>query len=112
VERIAGCEQDGPTSSRASAITGEITMLETVRMTQPKVQVREFVDEQRSAIAGSDRQDLVALGAVDPLFIMETVVFLEDRFGIRVPNEEMRLDSFRSVDAMTALVERLLPVAA
>jgi acyl carrier protein len=53
-----------------------------------------------------------SLGVVSSLFLMELVVFIEDRFAIRVPNEELRLASFRSVDAMTALVERLLPVAA
>ncbi len=81
-------------------------------MTTIKTQLQELVCERVAGVAAGGEQDLVALGAVDLLFIMEIVVFIEDRFGIRVPSAELRLDSFRSVDAMSALVERLLPVAA
>jgi methoxymalonate biosynthesis acyl carrier protein len=51
--------------------------------------------------------DLFASGLVSSLFAMELLVHLEGAFKISVPSEELRLDSFRTVQAMTALVLRL-----
>jgi methoxymalonate biosynthesis acyl carrier protein len=38
---------------------------------------------------------------------MELVVYLEEAFGVEVGGDELRLDNFRTVRAMTALVGRL-----
>jgi methoxymalonate biosynthesis acyl carrier protein len=52
--------------------------------------------------------DIFALGFVNSLFAMELVVFVETTFGFTVPNEELRLDNFRTADAVADLVERSL----
>lgn len=49
--------------------------------------------------------DIFALGFVNSLFAMELVMFLESTFDFTVPNEALRLDRFRSVHAMTGLVQ-------
>jgi methoxymalonate biosynthesis acyl carrier protein len=41
------------------------------------------------------------------LFALELVVHLENAFGVEVAGPELKLDNFRTVDAMTALVGRL-----
>ncbi|HEX6357943.1 acyl carrier protein, partial [Actinophytocola sp.] len=48
--------------------------------------------------------DLFSAGVVTSLFAMELVVYLEEAFGVEVSGDELRLDNFRTVHAMTALV--------
>lgn len=52
--------------------------------------------------------DIFALGFVNSLFAMELVVFVESTFAITVSNDELRLDNFRTADAVADLVERSL----
>lgn len=54
---------------------------------------------------GTD-EDVFSLGYINSLFAMELVMFIEKTFGIAVPNDELRIDNFRTVDAMTGLVDR------
>ena len=56
-------------------------------------------------------QDIFSLGYINSLFAMELVMFIEKTFSMTVPNEELRIDNFRTVDAMSALVERIRPAA-
>ncbi|GAA1312917.1 acyl carrier protein [Saccharothrix xinjiangensis] len=56
-------------------------------------------------------QDLFGSGLVSSLFAMELVVHLEQSFGIAVVGRDLRLDNFRSVRSMSALVHRLQDVA-
>lgn len=52
-------------------------------------------------------QDLFEATGLSSLFAMELVVYLEQSFGIEVVGADLRLDNFRTVDAMVALVVRL-----
>lgn len=52
--------------------------------------------------------DIFAMGFVSSLFAMELVMFVEKEFQIRLDNQELDLDNFRTVERMTALVERKL----
>ncbi|MFF8593298.1 acyl carrier protein [Streptomyces sp. NPDC015220] len=51
--------------------------------------------------------DLFATGLVSSLFAMELLTHIEGAFGLTVPPQELKLDSFRTLDAMTALVLRI-----
>ena len=51
--------------------------------------------------------DLFDSGLVSSLFAMQLVVHLEGTFGVTVGGPELKLDNFRTVNAMTALVGRL-----
>jgi methoxymalonate biosynthesis acyl carrier protein len=55
--------------------------------------------------------DLFTAGVVTSLFAMELVVYLEEAFGVEVTGDELLLDNFRTVRAMTALVDRLRATA-
>ncbi len=52
-------------------------------------------------------QDLFKTGLVSSMFAMELVVHLEESYGIAIIGPELKLDNFRTVQAMTALVLRL-----
>ncbi|ANW21720.1 acyl carrier protein [Streptomyces clavuligerus] len=56
--------------------------------------------------------DLFAKGGLSSLFAMELVVHLEKSFGVSIRGADLRLDNFRTVEAMTALVQRLRASAA
>jgi methoxymalonate biosynthesis acyl carrier protein len=51
--------------------------------------------------------DLFATRAVSSLFAMELVVFMESTFDIEIEGPDLKLDNFRTVHAMSALVLRL-----
>jgi len=63
--------------------------------------------EQRTKVPVAADVDLFAGGLVSSLFALELVVFLESTFGVTVGGADLKLDNFRTVDAMTALVRRL-----
>jgi methoxymalonate biosynthesis acyl carrier protein len=52
-------------------------------------------------------QDLFKSGLVSSMFAMELVVHLEESFDIAIIGPELKLDNFRTVQAMTALILRL-----
>lgn len=63
--------------------------------------------EERMKVPWTADADLFASGVVSSLFAMELVVFVEKTFGVTVSGPDLTLDNFRTVRAMTALVDRL-----
>ncbi|HEX2133534.1 MAG TPA: acyl carrier protein [Actinophytocola sp.] len=51
--------------------------------------------------------DLAAAGVLTSMVAMEIVVFLESTFGVSIVGRDLKLDNFRTVDSMVALVTRL-----
>jgi methoxymalonate biosynthesis acyl carrier protein len=44
---------------------------------------------------------------VTSLFALQIVVHLEDRYRVRIGGADLKLDNFRTAEAMAALVDRL-----
>jgi acyl carrier protein len=51
--------------------------------------------------------DLLGGGYVNSLFALEIVMFLEKEFKIRIKRKDINDENFRTINNMTALVERL-----
>lgn len=66
----------------------------------------EFLEQRTKQKTGPDT-DLFASGMVSSMFAMELLVHIEKTYGVAVAGPDLRLDNFRSVDAMTDLVLRL-----
>ena len=70
--------------------------------------IRRFVLEDLAAGAGLDRvsdsESLVSNGLIDSLGIFRLVAFLEDNFAIRIGDEEILQENFRSIDAIADFV--------
>ena len=57
--------------------------------------------------------DTASLGDGDPLFpdvidslgVMEVVDFVEERYGVSIGDDELLVDNFRSLEAMSALID-------
>jgi methoxymalonate biosynthesis acyl carrier protein len=66
----------------------------------------EFLEKRTRQAVALDL-DLFGSGLVSSLFALELLVHLEGSFGITVGGPDLTLDNFRTVHAMTALVQRL-----
>lgn len=66
----------------------------------------DFLTERVKAEVTAD-QDLFASGLVSSMFAMQLVVHLEEAYDIAIIGPELKLDHFRTVQAMTSLVLRL-----
>jgi methoxymalonate biosynthesis acyl carrier protein len=53
-----------------------------------------------------DDEDIFQLGFVTSMFALQLIQFLEQEFPISVDNEDLELDNFRSIDAMTRFIEK------
>lgn len=72
-----------------------------------RTELRQFVERRFPGIELTDDLDIFSLGFANSLFSMELVLFLEQLTQAQVPSEELSLDNFRTIDAMTALAGRL-----
>jgi len=72
--------------------------------------LREFVVE-RFLEGNGDGLDadtpLLELGILDSFSIVEIVSFAEQRFGIGIPESELKPTSFGSISALAGLLDRL-----
>ena len=50
-------------------------------------------------------EDLIGLGLIDSLAVLKLVSFMEERFDIRVLDEDISARNFRSLATMEAFVE-------
>lgn len=72
-----------------------------------RAELREFVAKRFPEGKLQDDHDIFESGFVNSLFAMELVMFIEQNLDARIPNDELTLDNFRTVDVMTDLVGRL-----
>jgi acyl carrier protein len=75
------------------------------------VEVRPIIAEYiKSEFASGSEVDVDSVNLleeeiIDSLGIFTLVSFIEDKFGVSVEPEEVNLDNFETVDAVTKLVE-------
>jgi acyl carrier protein len=77
------------------------------KLDQIRQQIRDFVlnlAEQKGIASVGDADNLTESGIVDSLAIFRVIMFLEDTFRIRIPDEEILTENFESVDGITAFV--------
>lgn len=70
----------------------------------------EFL-QQRIKSTVATGVDLFTARMVSSLFALELVVHLESAFEVTIGGPDLKLDNFRTIDAMTALVLRLREAA-
>jgi acyl carrier protein len=51
-------------------------------------------------------EDLLISGLVDSLGVMRLIAWIEKRFDLRVPPEDVTIDNFESIDAIDAYLGR------
>jgi len=74
-----------------------------------KDQIIGFIKGRYPQAEITESEDIFQLGFINSLFAMELVMFVEKTFGVTIPNDELRIDNFRTAVSMSALVDRLAP---
>ena len=72
-----------------------------------KEQIISFIKGRYPQAEISESEDIFQLGFINSLFAMELVMFVEKSFGVTIPNDELRIDNFRTANSMSDLVDRL-----
>lgn len=70
--------------------------------------IRAFLEQYIQSNDLQDDDNIFELGYVNSLFAMQLVLFVEEHYGFQVENEDLTLDNFHSVNALTALILRKL----
>lgn len=74
--------------------------------TLSKDKIRTFLRDKTKQPELADDEDYFQKGFVNSLFAMQLVLFVEKEFKIRVADEDLVIENFNSINAITALVER------
>lgn len=79
------------------------------------IKLIEFVKKDLARGKGvtdlSEADDLVEAEVMDSLGIMKLILFLEESFGIKIADEDLTLENFRSIDTIHSLVEEKMALA-
>jgi methoxymalonate biosynthesis acyl carrier protein len=73
---------------------------------QIKQTVFRFVERHLRTNGLGEEDAIFASGLVNSLFAMQLVLFVEKEFGIQIENEDLELENFQSVKAISQLVLR------
>ncbi len=71
-----------------------------------KIEIRQFLARFCKGCDLKDDADIFSAGFVNSLFAMQLVLFVERTFQIRVDNEDLDINNFRSINALANLIER------
>jgi acyl carrier protein len=82
-------------------------------MSESKKIIRAFFADAFEGRELGDDDDVFGNGYGNSLFAMQLVEFVEERFGIELVEDDLDVESFRTVSRIAALVERKVdqPVA-
>jgi acyl carrier protein len=51
-------------------------------------------------------EDIFQAGFVNSMFAMQLVLFIETEFKLRIEDEDLELDNFRTINAMVGLIDK------
>jgi methoxymalonate biosynthesis acyl carrier protein len=74
---------------------------------ETSAEVRDFVLRITRLRDLGDEDDILEAGLVNSLFLAQTLTFIEEKLGIEVNDDELIPDNFRSIGAITRMIERL-----
>lgn len=70
-----------------------------------KGKIRSFLGKYFDESSVSDNDNIFERGLVNSLFAMQLVTFIEEEFEIGITNDELDLENFKSISAITSLIE-------
>ncbi|MCC5601614.1 acyl carrier protein [Nostoc favosum] len=74
-------------------------------MQQTQAKIQEFLSRFFRNHDLQLDEDIFALGFVNSMFAMQLVLFIEQEFKITIENEDLDFANFKTINAMTRLVE-------
>ena len=76
-----------------------------------RLPIRGFMSRSFDGRTVGDEDDIFALGFANSLFAMQLVAFVEGHFRIDIDSDDLEIENFRSVAAISGLVERKMTAA-
>ncbi len=73
--------------------------------TEIKTTIKQFLSKYFKNYDLQPDEDIFALGFVNSLFAMQLVLFVEKEFQLAVENEDLKLDNFRTINALASFIE-------
>ncbi len=73
-------------------------------MNNSKEKIQTFLSRYIRNQEVKDDTDIFGGGLVNSLFAMQLITFLEKEFSITIENEDLKLDNFRTINAMVKLI--------
>ncbi len=84
-------------------------MGDDVEVADPRSRIRTFLAENllfsTDGFPYGDEESLLETGVVDSTGILELVLFVEETFGLQVPDDDVIPDHFDSVARLAAYIE-------
>jgi methoxymalonate biosynthesis acyl carrier protein len=71
-----------------------------------KIKLRAFLQKHFRDYRLKDDEDIFAVGYVSSMFAMQMVLFVEKEFSMTIDNEDLKLDNFRTIEALARLIGR------
>ncbi|MBH8554259.1 acyl carrier protein [Nostocaceae cyanobacterium CENA357] len=75
-------------------------------MAEIQTQIKAFLSKFFGNHDLQPDEDIFSLGFVNSMFAMQLVLFVEQQFQISIDNEDLDFENFRTINAITKLVER------
>ncbi|HEV2636982.1 MAG TPA: acyl carrier protein [Actinocrinis sp.] len=88
------------------AVDNQVEQAPVADAAQIEKSVLTFLEAQTKR-SWDPQADLFSAGGLSSLFALQLVVFLEQTYKISIRGKDLRLDNFRAVQNMVALVGRL-----
>jgi acyl carrier protein len=89
-----------PSGTQSSILKGNY-MTQNEILEKTKSFMAQFIN-----VNVADDEDIFASGLVNSLFAMQLVLFIEKEFSIKVENEDLDYDNFRTLNAIVGFIER------
>lgn len=71
---------------------------------QNKVKIRKFLMQYIQDPNLKDEDDIFTSGYINSLFAMQLILFVEKTFRIKIENEDLQIDNFRTINALARLI--------
>jgi len=69
--------------------------------------IRNFLKNAApKGVSFTDSDNLLTKGVIDSLRMLDMMSFLEDKYGLKIDEDEMMPENFESVEAITRFVEK------
>lgn len=81
-------------------------------MSLAKEAIREFVrsklSKKKNHTTVDDKSNIIEAGIIDSLGIMQLVEFIENKFSLKVKDEDIIPDNFESIETISSFIDRSL----
>lgn len=71
-----------------------------------KAAIRQFLSKHFRNYDLQDNEDIFSLGFVNSLFAMKLILFVEQTYNVTIEDEDLDIDNFRTIDALSNLIQR------